>query len=59
MSVMKNQLLKLKKFYKINNRELAEKIGISERQLYNVMRGKAGWLLREHIERMVAKIEAL
>lgn len=57
---MKTQIEKLKKFYKLPNKKVAEKIGISERQLYYVLNGKnVGRFLREKINSMVEKIESL
>lgn len=56
---MKAQITKLKEFYNVSYKDLAEKIGITERQLYNVINGKCGKFLREKIDRMVRKIESL
>lgn len=64
---METQIKKLKDYYskghpkgKIPYEELAQKIGITERQLQNVRKGKhIGKFLKNHINEMVQKIESL
>ena len=57
---METQLRKLMKFYGMTFKELAVKIGVTERHLYNIKKGKyvSRWL-KEKINNMVKAIEAL
>jgi hypothetical protein len=64
---METQINKLREYYskghpkgKISYEELAQKIGITKRQLQNVRKGKhIGKFLKLRIDEMVQKIESL
>jgi transcriptional regulator with XRE-family HTH domain len=57
---MEKQIKKLKQFYGLSYKALAEKIGCTERQLFNARKGiNTGRFLKEKIENMVQKIESL
>ena len=57
---MEKQIKKLMEFYQLNMVDLAKKVGISTKQLYNARNDvHVSWLLRKHIIEMVQKIESL